>query len=175
MTQTTYRCARPHQWPRRPLRILQARLCSAKQSFRRAKTSYQPAEKVCPPAPLSLPLLPSPSLSHTPRLCVCARASELSNEREQNASLKAALEEAAARVAALESAQAAAKAKVEAAARDFGALHTRTHTQSASDSGLCWPSPCGDVLHRRRLERPRVCHVRAMCYPVFVSRDPRLR
>ena len=47
---------------------------------------------------------------------------DLSKEKAENASLKAALEEASAKIAALEEAQAAARAKVEAAAKDFSAL-----------------------------------------------------
>jgi septal ring factor EnvC (AmiA/AmiB activator) len=47
---------------------------------------------------------------------------DLSKEKAENSSLKAALEAASSKIAVLEEAQAAAKAKVEAAAKDFGAL-----------------------------------------------------
>ncbi len=76
-------------------------------------------------------------------LAVCredlsACRADLSKEKAENASLKAALEEASTKIAALEAAQEAAKVKIEAAAKDFGAL-------SVCSVAKC-PPPCDEIL-----------------------------
>lgn len=83
---------------------------------------------------------------------------ELSKEKAENLSLKAALEEASAKVATLEAAQAAAKAKVEAAAKDFGAL----------GSSACLPP-----LHSKSSSRLPSSHALAVCTGFLIlSRAP---